>query len=60
MRSNVTVIYDACVLFPAPLRDFLMRLALTDLYRARWTAFKKNLRSRLPPPSIPKKSSQDN
>ena len=37
MRSNVTVIYDACVLFPAPLRDFLMRLALTDLYRARWT-----------------------
>lgn len=37
MRSNVTVIYDACVLYPAPLRDFLMRLALTDLYRARWT-----------------------
>jgi hypothetical protein len=25
------------VLYPAPLRDFLMRLALTDLYRARWT-----------------------
>ena len=23
--------------YPAPLRDFLMRLALTDLYRARWT-----------------------
>jgi hypothetical protein len=37
MRSNVTVIYDACVLYPAPLRDFLMRLALIDLYRARWT-----------------------
>lgn len=37
MPSNVTVIYDACVLYPAPLRDFLMRLALTDLYRARWT-----------------------
>jgi hypothetical protein len=37
MRSNVTVIYDACVLYPAPLRDLLMRLALTDLYRARWT-----------------------
>ena len=37
MSSNVTVIYDACVLYPAPLRDFLMRLALTDLYRARWT-----------------------
>jgi PIN domain len=37
MRSNITVIYDACVLYPAPLRDLLMRLALTDLYRARWT-----------------------
>jgi hypothetical protein len=37
MSSNVTVVYDACVLYPAPLRDFLMRLALTDLYRARWT-----------------------
>jgi predicted nucleic acid-binding protein len=32
-----TVIYDACVLYPAPLRDLLMRLALTDLYRARWS-----------------------
>ena len=37
MSSNFTVIYDACVLYPAPLRDFLMRLALTDLYRAKWT-----------------------
>lgn len=37
MSSSFTVIYDACVLYPAPLRDFLMRLALTDLYRARWT-----------------------
>lgn len=34
MSSNFTVIYDACVLYPAPLRDLLMRLALTDLYRA--------------------------
>ena len=32
-----TVLYDACVLFPAPLRDLLMRLALRDLFRARWT-----------------------
>ncbi len=32
-----TVVYDACVLYPAPLRDLLMRLALTDLYRARWS-----------------------
>ena len=35
MSSHFTVIYDAGVLYPAPLRDFLMRLALTDLYRAR-------------------------
>jgi hypothetical protein len=37
MSSNFTVIYDACVLYPAPLRDFLMHLALTDLYRAKWS-----------------------
>ncbi|WP_157271514.1 PIN domain-containing protein [Azohydromonas aeria] len=37
MGSHFTVVYDTCVLFPAPLRDLLMRLALTDLYRARWT-----------------------
>ncbi len=35
--STFTVLYDACVLYPAPLRDLLMRLALTDLFRARWT-----------------------
>jgi predicted nucleic acid-binding protein len=35
--ANFTVIYDSNVLYPAPLRDLLMRLALTDLYRARWT-----------------------
>jgi predicted nucleic acid-binding protein len=32
-----TVILDACVLYPAPLRDFLLRLATTGLFRARWT-----------------------
>ena len=37
MSSNFTVIYDACVLYPAPLRDLLMRLALTDRFRARWS-----------------------
>lgn len=31
------VIFDACVLYPAPLRDLLMRLALTGLFAARWT-----------------------
>ena len=35
--SRFLVILDACVLYPAPLRDLLMRLALTDLFKARWT-----------------------
>ena len=36
--ANYTVVYDACVLFPAPLRDLLMRLAVVGLFRARWSA----------------------
>jgi predicted nucleic acid-binding protein len=35
--AQLTAIYDACVLYPAPLRDFLMQLALSDLLHARWT-----------------------
>ncbi len=35
--SHFTVVYDACVLYPAPLRSLLMYLALTDLFRAKWT-----------------------
>ncbi len=35
--QKVIVIYDACVLYPAPLRDLLMHLAITDLYQAKWT-----------------------
>ena len=35
--STFTALYDACVLYPAPLRDLLTRLAITDLFRARWT-----------------------
>jgi hypothetical protein len=31
------VVYDACVLYPAPLRDLLMRVAHAGLVRARWT-----------------------
>jgi hypothetical protein len=31
-------VYDACVLYPAPLRDFLMWLALSGAFRARWSA----------------------
>jgi hypothetical protein len=30
-------LYDACVLYPFYLRDLLVRLALTDLFRAKWT-----------------------
>lgn len=37
MSTRLTVIFDACVLYPAPLRDLLMRLAMGDLFRARWT-----------------------
>ena len=35
--SPFIVVYDACVLYPAPLRSFLMYLAMTGLFRARWT-----------------------
>jgi predicted nucleic acid-binding protein len=31
------VVFDACGLYPAPLRDFLLRLALTGLFSAKWT-----------------------
>ena len=30
-------LYDACVLYPAPLRSLLMYLAISGLYQARWT-----------------------
>jgi predicted nucleic acid-binding protein len=32
-----TALYDACVLYPAPIRDVLMHIALTDLCAARWS-----------------------
>jgi predicted nucleic acid-binding protein len=35
--GTFTALYDACVLYPAPLRDLLMELALTDLFRAKWS-----------------------
>jgi len=37
-RSSFAVILDACVLYPAPLRDLLVELAQAGLYRALWTA----------------------
>lgn len=35
--SPFTAIFDACVLYPAPLRDFLMWLGLSGRFRARWS-----------------------
>ncbi len=35
--SNFVAVYDACVLHSFLLRDLLMRLAVTDLFRAKWT-----------------------
>ena len=35
--SPPVVVYDACVLYPAPLRDLLMHLAWARLVHARWT-----------------------
>ena len=32
-----TVVYDACVLYPASVRDLLMRIAQSGVVRARWT-----------------------
>ena len=33
----MVVVYDACVLYPAPVRDMLMEIAISDLVRAKWT-----------------------
>ncbi len=35
---SYTVILDACVLYPAPLRDLLLSLAAEGIFRARWTS----------------------
>lgn len=32
-----SVVYDACVLHPAPLRDLLLRVARTGIVQARWS-----------------------
>ena len=34
---NLIALFDACVLYPAPLRDLLMHLSLADLFQAKWT-----------------------
>ena len=35
--GNFTAFLDASVLYPAPVRDLLMELAVSDLYRAKWS-----------------------
>jgi hypothetical protein len=35
--ANFVALYDACVLYPAQLRDLLLRVAMSDLFKARWT-----------------------
>lgn len=51
--SSFTAIYDACVLYPAPLRDLLLWLGLSGCFRARWSAriheeWKRNLLANRP------------
>ena len=36
--SSYTALFDASVLYPAVIRDILLQLAVTDLFRAKWTA----------------------
>lgn len=35
--NRYVAVLDACVLYPAPLRDLLLSLASAGLYQARWT-----------------------
>ena len=35
--ASFTVIYDACLLYPASVRDLVVELARTGLFRAKWT-----------------------
>jgi allophanate hydrolase subunit 1 len=37
MATSLTVVYDACVLYPATLRDLLVQLATARFFKAKWT-----------------------
>jgi predicted nucleic acid-binding protein len=36
--ADYTALFDSCVLYPFTVRDTLIRLALTGLFRAKWTS----------------------
>ncbi|MEN7537548.1 PIN domain-containing protein [Aurantiacibacter flavus] len=36
-HSRYTAVFDACVLYPAPLRDLLLELSSCTLFRAKWS-----------------------
>ena len=38
ISSRFSALLDANVLYPAPLRDYLLRLASTGIYKPHWTA----------------------
>ncbi len=37
-KSIIIVILDANVLYPAPLRDFLLNLAATEIFQPKWNS----------------------
>lgn len=37
MQTQFTVLFDACVLYSAPVRDLLLQLASQGIFRGRWT-----------------------
>ena len=37
MTANIAVVYDACVLYSAPLRDLLVQLTTARIFQAKWT-----------------------
>lgn len=51
--QQLCAVLDSCVLFQAPLRDLLMRMAVLDVFRARWSnmiheEWMRNLHERRP------------
>jgi excisionase family DNA binding protein len=42
LMNEPIAVLDACVLYPALLRDLLMHLALVDVFRTRWTEESNN------------------